>query len=170
MSGDVEVSLQRSGPDSLGLHYRTCLFVKLFEESYWIVWFPLEAHLPMNAPTKALHSSWSSSTPCLFSVRHGPLNSLWPVTLVYNKLLREYKCKRTSQVAQQNLPANAGDGIRSLGQEDPLEQKMATYCSILALEMPWTEEPSGQHGVPNSPQTTDQHTQMQKKNLPLFLS
>lgn len=88
MSGDVEVSLQRSGPDSLGLHYRTCLFVKLFEESYWIVWFPLEAHLPMNAPTKALHSSWSSSTPCLFSVRHGPLNSLWPVTLVYNKLFK----------------------------------------------------------------------------------
>lgn len=42
------------GPDSLGPHYHTCLSVKLLEESYW---FPLEAHLPMNAPTKALHSS-----------------------------------------------------------------------------------------------------------------
>lgn len=56
MSRDVEVSPQRSGPDSPRARYHTCLFVKLFE-SYWIVWFPLEAHLPMNAPTKALHSS-----------------------------------------------------------------------------------------------------------------
>ena len=30
--------------------------------------------------------------------------------------------------------------IRSLGQEDPLEKEMATHSSILAWEMPWTEE------------------------------
>ena len=30
-----------------------------------------------------------------------------------------------------NLPANAGD-VRSLGQEDPLEEEMATHSSILA--------------------------------------
>ena len=51
-----------------------------------------------------------------------------------------------------------------------MEKVMVTLSSILALEMPWTEEPGGQHGVPNSPETTEQHTQMQKKNLPLFLS
>ena len=28
-----------------------------------------------------------------------------------------------------------------LGQEDPLEKEMATHCSILAWEIPWTEEP-----------------------------
>ena len=28
-----------------------------------------------------------------------------------------------------------------LGQEDPLEEEMATHSSILAWEMPWTEEP-----------------------------
>ena len=33
--------------------------------------------------------------------------------------------------------------VWSLGQEDPLEKKMATYSSILALKMPWTEEPGG---------------------------
>ena len=33
--------------------------------------------------------------------------------------------------------------IRSLGQEDPLEKEMATYSSILAWEIPWTEEPGG---------------------------
>ena len=31
--------------------------------------------------------------------------------------------------------------IRSLGQEDPLEKEMATHSSILAWEIPWTEEP-----------------------------
>ena len=33
--------------------------------------------------------------------------------------------------------------IRSLHQEDPLEKEMATYSSILAWEIPWTEEPGG---------------------------
>ena len=31
--------------------------------------------------------------------------------------------------------------VQSLGQEDPLEEEMATHSSILALEIPWTEEP-----------------------------
>ena len=31
--------------------------------------------------------------------------------------------------------------VRSLGQEDPLEEGMATYSSILAWRIPWTEEP-----------------------------
>ena len=43
-----------------------------------------------------------------------------------------------------NPPANAGDaemGVRSLGQEDPLEKEMATHFRILAWRIPWTEEP-----------------------------
>ena len=31
--------------------------------------------------------------------------------------------------------------VRSLGQEDPLEEEMATLSSILAGKIPWTEEP-----------------------------
>ena len=31
--------------------------------------------------------------------------------------------------------------VQSLGQEDPLEEEMATHCSILAWEISWTEEP-----------------------------
>ena len=31
--------------------------------------------------------------------------------------------------------------VQSLGWEDPLEKKMATHSSILAWEIPWTEEP-----------------------------
>ena len=31
--------------------------------------------------------------------------------------------------------------VQSLGQENPLEKEMATYSSILAWEIPWTEGP-----------------------------
>ena len=33
--------------------------------------------------------------------------------------------------------------VQSLGQEDPLEEGMATHPSILAWKTPWTENPSG---------------------------
>ena len=33
--------------------------------------------------------------------------------------------------------------VQSVGQEDPLEKEMATYSSILAWRIPWTEEPGG---------------------------
>ena len=33
--------------------------------------------------------------------------------------------------------------VQSLGQEDPVEKEMATYCSILAWEIPCAEEPGG---------------------------
>ena len=37
--------------------------------------------------------------------------------------------------------------VRSLVQEDPLEKEMATHSSILAWEIPWTEEPGGLQSV-----------------------
>ena len=33
--------------------------------------------------------------------------------------------------------------VQSLGQEDPLEEKMAIHPSILAWEIPWSQEPGG---------------------------
>ena len=42
-----------------------------------------------------------------------------------------------------NLPAKQETGIKSLDQEDPLEKGMATHSSILAWEIPRTEEPGG---------------------------
>ena len=44
----------------------------------------------------------------------------------------------------------AGDLVPSPGPEDPLEKEMTTHFSILAWEIPWTEEPGGLqslHGV-----------------------
>ena len=42
-----------------------------------------------------------------------------------------------------NLLANAGNTSSIPGSEDPLEEEMATPSSILAWEIPWTEEPGG---------------------------
>ena len=42
-----------------------------------------------------------------------------------------------------NLPVMQETTVRSLGWEDPLEKEMATHSSILAWEIPWTEEPGG---------------------------
>ena len=52
---------------------------------------------------------------------------------------------RASLVAQlvKNLPVMQETWVRSLGWEDPLEKGMATYSSILAWRISWTEEPGG---------------------------
>ena len=42
-----------------------------------------------------------------------------------------------------NLPAMQETRVRSLGQEDLLEKKMATHSNILAWGIPWTDEPGG---------------------------
>jgi len=44
-----------------------------------------------------------------------------------------------AQVAK-NQPAMQEIQVQSLGQEDPLEKRMATHSSILAWRIPWTEE------------------------------
>ena len=41
------------------------------------------------------------------------------------------------------LPAMQETSVLSLGWEDPQEKGMITYSSILAWEIPWTEEPGG---------------------------
>ena len=42
-----------------------------------------------------------------------------------------------------NLPTMQKTWVRSLSPEDPLKKEMATHSSILALEIPWREEPGG---------------------------
>ena len=58
------------------------------------------------------------------------------------------ECHIIDEVVQvvKNPLANAGDTGRrgrfcSLSQEDPWKKEMATHTSILAREIPWTEEP-----------------------------
>ena len=42
-----------------------------------------------------------------------------------------------------NPPAKQETQVRSLGWKEPLEKEMAIRSSILAWEIPWTEEPGG---------------------------
>ena len=46
-----------------------------------------------------------------------------------------------------NLPAVEESWVQSLGQEDPLENGMATHSSILGWRIPWTEEPGGLQSI-----------------------
>ena len=42
-----------------------------------------------------------------------------------------------------HLPTMRETRVQFLGREDLLEKEMATYSSILAWKIPWTEEPGG---------------------------
>ena len=57
-----------------------------------------------------------------------------------NALIKETQVFPGGSVVK-NLPAMQEMWVRSVGWEDALEKKMATHFSILAWEIPWTEEP-----------------------------
>ena len=46
------------------------------------------------------------------------------------------QCYHVLFFSVKNLPAIQETGVQFLGQEDPLEQGMATHCSILAWRIP----------------------------------
>ena len=51
-----------------------------------------------------------------------------------------WKASPTAKLVN-NLPAMQETQVQFLGQEDPLEEEMATHPSIPAWRIPWTEEP-----------------------------
>ena len=63
----------------------------------------------------------------------------------YYSIIKSYEVLTASQVVQmvKNLPAMWETWVRSLGQEDPLEEGMATHSNFLAWRIPWTEGPGG---------------------------
>ena len=65
-------------------------------------------------------------------------NLLYFFTRIRQKLLEN------SQVAIQELQK---PWVPSLGQEDPLEEEMATHSGIPAGIIPWTEQPDGLHAI-----------------------
>ena len=46
-----------------------------------------------------------------------------------------------------NMSAMQETRVRFLGQEDPLEEDIATHSRILAWRIPWTEKPSGLRSI-----------------------
>ena len=55
--------------------------------------------------------------------------------------------------------------VRSLGGEVPLEEEMATHSSILALRIPWTEEPGGYSPWGRKESNTTENIERRKKIL-----
>uniref|UniRef100_A0AC11DWZ7 Uncharacterized protein n=1 Tax=Ovis aries TaxID=9940 RepID=A0AC11DWZ7_SHEEP len=62
---------------------------------------------------------------------------LSPLTGVFHACIKSHSC------LVKNLPVIQQTWVQSLGQEDPLEKRMATHSSILAWRILWTEEPGG---------------------------
>ena len=49
--------------------------------------------------------------------------------------------------------------VRSLGQEDPLEEEMAAHSSVLAWKIPWTEQSGGLQSPKNWTQLSNSQQQ-----------
>lgn len=66
----------------------------LFSESHGIVWFSFQGPLPRECAHQGprLILALLRSLPVSRKAVHSPFTSLWPVKLVYNKLLRIFKC------------------------------------------------------------------------------
>ena len=126
-------------------------------------WFPLGLTGLISLQSKGLSRIFSSTTIqkhqfLALSLLYGPtLTSEYDywinhsfvgtfvgkvMSLLFNTLSRFV---RTSLVAQtvKHLPTMRETWVQSLGWEDLLEEEMATHSSILAWEIPWTEEPGG---------------------------
>ena len=61
----------------------------------------------------------------------------------FGRVLRDHLGAPLVAQRVKNLPTMQETWVRSLDQEDPLEEEMATYSSILAWRIPWTEESGG---------------------------
>ena len=57
-------------------------------------------------------------------------------------LERGFKVRQVAQTVKKPSTMQETQ-VLSLGQQYPLEKEMATHSSILAWEIPWTEEPGG---------------------------
>ena len=64
-----------------------------------------------------------------------------------------------------NLPAMQETWVRSLGQEDPLEEGMTTHSSILAWRIPRTEESGGLQSM-GVVKPTMKDTDIERLNVP----
>ena len=58
--------------------------------------------------------------------------------------------------------------VQSLGQEDPLEKEMATHSSILACEIPWTEEPAGLQSMGSQESDTTYQLKQQLESIEII--
>ena len=118
------------------------LSVEFSRQEYWSgLPFPTPGNLP-HPGTKPI----SLASPALAG-RFFTTGVTWEVSI--GTANRQTSLQRASLLTQmvKNSPAGQKTWFPSLGQEDPLENGMATHSNILAWRIPWTEEPGGLHTV-----------------------
>ena len=64
-----------------------------------------------------------------------------------------------------NLPVMQEIWVQSLGREDPLEKEMESHSSILAWEIPWTEEPGGLQSIGSQSVRHNSVTKQQQQHI-----
>ena len=93
------------------------------------------------------HTPQLDSSPCSPQLEKSPRSNKNPAFNCGSQALAQ----GPSLVAQlvKNLPTMQETRVQFLGQEDPLEEGMATHSSVLAWRIPWTEEAwhAAVHGV-----------------------
>ena len=132
---------------------------EFFRPEYWVGSLSLLLGIfPTQGSNPGLQHCWQ----ILYQLSHqgSPLSYVSPLLTIFRVQFSGIKCihpvlyqlslptSRASQAALvvENPPVNSGDmrdAVWSLGQEDFLEEGMATHSSILAWRIPWTEEPGG---------------------------
>ena len=60
--------------------------------------------------------------------------------------------------------------VQSPGWEDPLEEGMATHSSILAREIPWTENPGGLQSMASQKSWTQFRTKQEQQHRGTWMS
>ena len=121
------------GPVSLGLSH------SVFSQNLVSIGFPSSLstlHVPQQVPY---------TLPAKMSLMLFPFNIFLlgqPFQLIISTPSRYDWTSLVAQIVQ-NQPAMRETQVQSLGREDPMKKGMATHSSILALSIPWTEEPGG---------------------------
>jgi len=73
-------------------------------------------------------------------IKHSSLSHAYPCTTLIKCTFNIIQTGLLCWLSDKEPPVNAEDGVSSLDQEDPLEKEMVTNSSILAWEIPRTEE------------------------------
>ena len=99
---------------------------------------PLEKEMATHCSIIAWRIPWIEEPGGLQSMGYQKVRHNWATSLIHSP-----SSWGTSLVAQtvKHLPAMQETWVQSLGQEDPLEEEMATHSSVLAWKIPWMEEP-----------------------------
>ena len=152
------------------------MWVKPLNESLQLLWektkliFPKKLknllnklsyrHIPPKFTTYYKRGCWINSFNHLFSysfrIYYVPNTAVWQRQWKQTTSLYSWWLHARKQVTRLPGWCSAGDArdVQSLGQEDPLEEGVATHSSILTWRILWTEEPGRLQSIESHTEVT----------------